>query len=213
MSKKRLDERKQTHAVMRNQILSGVWEPGQHTTECKIAEHIQKPRGAVREALAVLEATGAVRQVPNPRGVEVRQITRTEALGSIALRYRLEVSSAQYEDPIDTTKKSPRELYAATVDLAEAYRAGEQAEFMLADTRFHVELMRLRGYSASVTALQGFRDKIQMYRVHNELPLTELQMTTVVDEHHTILSALEGGEPLIGPLHQHLASTRARIES
>jgi DNA-binding GntR family transcriptional regulator len=204
-------ERAEAYGGLRSNILSGEWIPGDIRTEHEIAELQQNPRQAVREALAVLEATGLVGQVPG-LGVQVRQYTVEDAQRSLRLRIDMEAEIA--DECARVRKPVSNELYSSLGDMATALRNGKQIEFMLADTRFHVGLTNYGGFSGSRTALEGMRDIIHLYRLHNECLPTKPQMLAALGEHATVLTMVESGDPQLAreAMYQHLNATYARLQ-
>jgi DNA-binding GntR family transcriptional regulator len=199
-------ERKEAYEEIRSDILSGVWVAGQQKTDNEIAEFNQRPQRAVCGALAVLEATGLVVQIPRS-GVEVYRQSKRDALQALRLRRHMEGALV-----FDSVPKNSDKLYKTIGTMIEGQLQGDLTEFMLADTDFHVELASLAGYGANLTALQGMRDRLHLYRVQNRDELTRAQMTAVIAEHAIILVALENGHSTQESMRQHLTAAENRIE-
>jgi DNA-binding FadR family transcriptional regulator len=64
-----------------------------------------------------------------------------------------------------------------------------------------------------VTALQGLRDRVHIFRLQQ--PLTDSQMERVIDEHAALIDAIEAGHQsrAVDQIRSHLEATKARIES
>jgi DNA-binding GntR family transcriptional regulator len=105
------------------------------------------------------------------------------------------------------------DLEAAMEAMRSAHAEGETIDFMLADTRLHVGLARGGGFFTSVTALEGLRDRVHLFRLQQ--PLTEEQMHDVIDEHSNLLNAIDAGDPdaAVDRLRVHLGRTRSRIDA
>jgi len=166
-------------------------------------------RTPVREALAVLTATGVIEQIPQV-GIEIRRIGSDEASRAVQLRIGME-SVVVAEVSVQERRESD-ELTAAMDTMVSASEAHDHAEFMLADTRLHVELARLGGFGTSLTALQGLRDRVHLFRLQQ--PLTEEQMQDVLEEHGALLNAIQTGDQSAAgeAIRVHLDMTRTRIE-
>lgn len=203
--------RAEAYAQIREGILRGHALFDERTSERAIAEHyLGVSRTPVREALAVLEATGVVNQIPQV-GVEVHAIDVDEALQAVNLRLAMESVIVD-----ELAGSGDRDLDPARSAIDRMRSAGESRdpiEFMLADTDLHTELARVGGFGTSVTALQGLRDRVHLFRL--EHPLTPSQMAEVLDEHLALIGAIEDGDPSRAgaELRSHLAATQARIEA
>jgi DNA-binding GntR family transcriptional regulator len=167
-------------------------------------------RTPVREALAVLAATGIVEQIPQV-GVEVRRIDSDEALRAVRLRAGMEpviVEALVSRGGLDSAG-----LRRSLEAMESAFNESEPIDFMLADTDFHTELTRLGGFGTSLTALEGMRDRVHLFRLIQ--PMRDSEMREVIDEHSRILGALEGDTPdaAVDTICAHLDATQGRIEA
>lgn len=202
--------RAEAYEKVRDEILRGGLEVGARTSEREIAEQrVGMSRTPVREALAVLVATGVLDQTPQV-GVEVRRIGADQALRAVRLRAGMEPVMAEELAGIE---RDLSELRAAIEEMGAALEASEQIEFMLADTRFHAALARLGGFDTSVTGLQGLRDQVHLFRLTH--PLSSEEMQAVIGEHWELLVAFESRDRprAVAAATGHLAATRERIEA
>ena len=207
----RLTLRAQAYNAIRLRILNGDMLPGIRSSERMIAEDlIGMSRTPVREALAVLEATGVVRQVPQV-GIEVRLATHDDALRSLRLRVGMETEIAA-EAAHQQVGRSD-ELKRLLEDLYETAEAADDIGFMLADTRLHRQIASLAGFKPSLTALEGMRDRLHLYRLHSGHRLTAEEMRAANDEHATMIAALVSNESEAArrAVEAHLVATYDRI--
>lgn len=204
-----MSSRAEAYAQVREVILRGQLQPEAPTSERMLAERHDMSRMPVREALAVLAAVGLVDQIPQ-RGVEVHPIDSHEALQ--AIRLRMAIESVTVEELARSGGADSDELRDAVASMESAYGSGDQIEFMLADTRLHVEIARLGGFNTSLTALQGLRDRVHLFRLQQ--PLGYAEMRAVLDEHHALIQAIAAHDVSRAreAIEAHLVATRLRIE-
>jgi DNA-binding GntR family transcriptional regulator len=200
--------RAEAYEKVRDEILRGGLELGARTSEREIAERVEMSRTPVREALAVLVATGLLDQVPQV-GVAVRRIDAEQALRAVRLRAGMEPVMVDELVSLDAGDLS--KLRDGMSEMCSAYEGEDAVEFMLADTRMHTAVARLAGFNTSVTGLQGLRDQVHLFRRNH--PLTREDMQAVLGEHDELMNALEARdeERAKHAITAHLAATRERI--
>ncbi|GKT33648.1 GntR family transcriptional regulator, partial [Aduncisulcus paluster] len=120
---------------IREDILNGMYDPGEKIVEAKLADELGVSRTPVREALKQLELDGLVENIPN-RGVIVKGVTAQdirdiytirEAIEGIAARWSVERMS---QDELDSLK----EIY----ELMEFYTFKKDVDKIFElNTRFH----------------------------------------------------------------------------
>jgi DNA-binding GntR family transcriptional regulator len=205
-----MSKRAEAYEAIRDRILRDEAPFEKRTSERAIAEqYVKMSRTPVREALAVLEGTGVVDQIPQV-GVEVHQTGPAEALQALDLRIGMEsviVEELAGRDGLDLGT-----LDNTMKAMESARSSGDRIEFMLADTRFHKELTQLGGFHTSVTALQGLRDRVHLLRLRQ--PLSEEQMGEILDEHAALVGAINADDPVRAgeEIRSHLGAAKARIE-
>lgn len=196
--------------ILRGQEPFGTGSPQEPTPERTIAEdYVEMSREPVREALAVLEATGVVDQELGV-GAGVHETSPAEALQALQLRKGIEAAIVR-----EVAKHGGELDLGALRDALEAMRQacaeGDQIDLMLADTDFHTELARLGGFDTSVTALQGFRDRVHLLRLRR--PLARSEMDEIVGEHDAMVAAIEAEnvEAAVRDAEAHLEAAIERI--
>lgn len=80
---------------IRNDILNGVYEPGESLVELKLSEELGVSRTPVREALRQLELEGLVQSVPN-KGATVRGVTEQDIQDIYTIRMLIEGLAARW---------------------------------------------------------------------------------------------------------------------
>jgi DNA-binding GntR family transcriptional regulator len=202
--------RAEAYEKVRDEVLRGNLEFGERTSERVIAEQmVGMSRTPVREALAVLVATGLLDQIPQS-GVAVRRIDAEQALRALRLRAGMEPVMVE---EIVSQHADISELREALDAMYVANDENNALEFMLADTRMHTALARVGGFSTSVTGLQGLRDQVHLFRLEHRL--TPADMQAVLAEHDELLSSIDEqeGKRAKHAIATHLRATRERIET
>lgn len=199
--------RAEAYEQVRDAVLRGGLERGTRTSERVIAERVEMSRTPVREALAVLVATGLLDQVAQV-GVAVRRIDAEQALRAVRLRAGMEPVMV---DELVSLDADLSVLRGGMDEMCGAYEREDAVEFMLADTRMHTAVARLAGFDTSVTGLQGLRDQVHLFR--RDHPLTRDDMQAILGEHDELVNAIEARdeERAKRAITAHLVATRERI--
>jgi DNA-binding GntR family transcriptional regulator len=201
--------RAEAYETIRDEILHRRLAFDELTSEREIAEeYVHMSRTPVREALAVLIATGVLEQTPQV-GVKVRRIDADQA--SRAVRLRMGMEPVMVNEITSLSDLDLSELQDATTAALTAYQEDDRIAFMLADTRLHAGLARAGGFTTSITGLQGLRDEVHLFRLDN--PLSPVEMSEILREHADLLEAIEArdGQRAQDAALAHLEATRARI--
>jgi len=203
------EKRQEAYTRIRELILSGQLTSAERTSERELAERLEISRTPVREALAVLTANGLIWQQPRV-GAFVRDIALDEAIQSVELRAGLE-SVIVRQIALRPEQISTDDLGGAIAGMNTAAEAHDHHTFMLADTRFHRELARLGRYGNVVTALEGMRDLVHLFRRH--AGIQEREVFEVLSEHDEILKALgdPDGHRAAEAMQRHLENTSKRL--
>src|ERR1700684_255426 len=190
-----MSKREDAYEFIRKRILDGTLGCGSVTSEREI------------EALAVLAATGLIEQVPQD-GALIRTIDAAEAVRTLRLRRGME--EAMVDELATHEQPEIREIEQAFRRMDDAV-AGNSSAFQLADTEFHVAIALAAGYFSARTSLEGFRDRIHVYRLDGGLDKGAAQAT--LNEHHALLEQIlaRNREAAVAALHEHLAASAERI--
>lgn len=170
---------------IREDILNGMYDPGEKIVEAKLADELGVSRTPVREALKQLELDGLVENIPN-RGVIVKGVTSQdikdiytirEAIEGIAARWSVERMS---QEELDSLK----EIY----ELMEFYTFKKDVDKIFElNTRFH-ELIYMATNSRFLEhVLRDFQLFIKTTRY--ESLKSEGRMEHTLQEHKEILDA------------------------
>lgn len=164
-------------------------QPGASLSETELSEHLQVSRTPLREAIARLVEVGLVTVVPQV-GTHVALIKLSDVEQAQFVREHLEVAAFDA-----ACRRQDRDFTALHATLDRQQRAHKQldhAAFFAADEAFHAEIFELSGYPGAWRALQPV--KLQLDRLRR-LSLPEPStVAALIDEHRTILAALEAAD-------------------
>lgn len=163
--------------------------PGASLSETELSEQLQVSRTPLREAIARLVEIGLVTVVPQV-GTSVALIKLSDVEQAQFIREHLEVAAFE-----SACRKNPHDLSALQETLdrqLKAHKAGDFDAFFTADEAFHEGIFELSGYPGAWRALQSV--KVQLDRMRR-LSLPEPStVSELIDEHRSILAALEGAD-------------------
>ncbi|MFF2551075.1 GntR family transcriptional regulator [Nocardia sp. NPDC058058] len=175
--------------AIRDDIIRGVFSPGQRLTEESLAESYGVSRVPVREALRTLEAEGFASSRPYA-GVFVAELTEDEAADLLEIRARLEPLCAS-RAAVRRTPEQLGRLKELTALGQDAVRAGRLDELTRLNSRFHEVLAEASGSTLLEQLITQLSWKIAwVYAV--ELPR---RASDSWQEHEEICAALEAGDP------------------
>jgi DNA-binding GntR family transcriptional regulator len=207
-----MNKREEAYDFIRRRILDATLGRGSTTSEREIealaqADGRSMSRTPIREALAVLAATGLIEQLPQV-GARVRTIDATEAVRTLRLRRGME--EVMVEELASHEHPDVGQIQQAIQRMSEAVDDDPTA-FQLADTEFHVEIALAAGYFSARTSLEGLRDRIHVYRLDSGLDGGAAHAT--LNEHYVILEniAARNRDGAVAALNEHLAASAARI--
>jgi DNA-binding GntR family transcriptional regulator len=171
---------------IRNDILNGVYKPGEVLVEKKLCEALGVSRTPIREAMMQLEHEGLVQSVPN-KGVIVRGISTKDIEEIYAIRMMIEGFAAKLAVE-NITKEDLDELKEA-IDLQEFYTTKKDKEHLIKfDLRFHEIILRAARSNPLIDLQRTFNHYVQKIRVSSYK--TPLRAQEALKEHKAILDAI-----------------------
>ncbi|WP_280262436.1 GntR family transcriptional regulator [Nocardia wallacei] len=174
--------------TLRDDIITGVFAPGQRLTEDALAERYGVSRVPVREALRTLQAEGFASSRPYA-GVFVAELTEDEAADLLEIRAQLEPLCAA-RAAVRRTPEQLGRLKELTALGRDAVRAGRLDEVTRLNSRFHEVLAEASGSTLLAQLITQLSQKIAwVYAV--ELPR---RASDSWHEHEDICAALETGD-------------------
>jgi DNA-binding GntR family transcriptional regulator len=196
--------------ALRQMIVSGALEPGQHLREAELAAALDMSRGPIREALIELEREGLV-VLRRHRGAEVTTLTDDDVEEIHTLRLSLEQLAVARALPRLTD-----ELVATMDDvLTRMKRLGPDYEPQLAldlDFAFHDLLYRAAGHARLERAWQQIRSQVAMFLYSRHVARRDFH-EIAYSEHKAIRDILTSGDETaaIDVIHNHLTGAYRRL--
>jgi DNA-binding GntR family transcriptional regulator len=171
---------------IQNDILNGVYEPGENLIETKLSEELGVSRTPVREALRQLELEGLVQSVPN-KGVTVKGVSAEDIQDIYTIRMLIEGLAARWAAE-KITAEEMEELKEA-VDLEEFYTMkNDNSRLLKLDTRFHDIIFKASKSMPLMHTLSTFHHYVQKARKISMS--SEKRAAEVLKEHKAIMQAI-----------------------
>ncbi len=167
-------------------IVTGLYAPGDRLDEAGLAARHQVSRTPVREALIQLSTMGLVRMVPN-RGAFVAQLTITELIEMFEVMGELEAMCAR----LAARRIRPEQLKLleeAQQACASAQQAGSSDDYYYANAEFHRLIYEASGNGFLAENAHSLQRRLKPYR------RLQLRVPGRVDsslsEHEEVLAAI-----------------------
>ncbi len=173
---------------LKDDILAGVYKPGDRLYYEKIASALNVSMTPVKEALLRLEQEGLVRTIPR-KGTYVIELTDRDIIEYTYIRFSLESLAIDTICEKHIPQERIRELQPINEELARAIRMKEAVLCMLKDIEFHHKIVELS-------------ENIRLYDLFKQLPLTNFlalrgtqnrmieQGEVIIEKHAHIISGL-----------------------
>lgn len=198
------------------------FEPGERLpSEREFAERFRTSRGAIREAMAILESIRVIERRPNS-GIFLRNLatdssfeslvlhatlglplSESEMAHSLEVRYVLERQAIR----LACKRRTPEDLVAMRSVLAETeaqIEAGKTIQEQ--DEAFHLAVVAATGNSVFVRVVNAF---YLLSRSRRQVYFSDLERCRQsYEEHRTILAAIEAGDVRLG-----LATMKKHVDS
>ena len=178
--------RNRVFSQLQNDILNGLYEPGDSLIETKLSDELGVSRTPVREALRQLELEGLVQSIPN-KGVIVKGISNQDIQDIYTIRMLIEGLAARWA----TEKITPQELeeLKEAVELEEFYTIkNDNSHLLQFDTRFHDIIFRACKSKPLMHTLSTFHHYVQKARkISMSNPVRAME---VLEEHKAIMQAI-----------------------
>jgi DNA-binding GntR family transcriptional regulator len=173
---------------LREQIIQGVFSPGQQINESVLAGQLSTSRGPVREALQRLTQEGLLVSMRN-RGVFVKELTIEDIREMYAVREAIEKASAEIllaaeEGQIDRTRQSLKEIVAEM----SKQESSDWQEISRLDMEFHASFVAGTRNSRLMRIYDTLAAETRMC-IHN-LRVSYPRVDVLVQEHQEIVDKL-----------------------
>jgi DNA-binding GntR family transcriptional regulator len=171
---------------LQNDILNGLYEPGDSLIETKLSEEMGVSRTPVREAIRQLELEGLVQSFPN-KGVVVKGISDQDIEDIYTIRMLIEGLAARWA----AEKITPQELeeLKEAVELEEFYTLRNDHNHLLQfDSRFHDIIFKASKSKPLMHTLSTFHHYVQKARSLSMM--SPGRAMAVLEEHKAVLQAI-----------------------
>ena len=178
--------RSKVFKALENDILEGIYKPGENLTEIKLSEQLGVSRTPIREAIRQLELEGLVKFVPN-KGAVVLGITWEDIQDIYVIRTLIEGLAVRWA----TEKMTEKEMEALkeSVELSEFYTYKNNMENLRKfDSTFHAliyEACKSRPLNHMLTTFHHYVQKARA--VSFAIPG---RANEALEEHKAILQAM-----------------------
>ncbi len=137
------------YILIRDQILSGRWKPGDRLNDAALADEFQVSRTSVREALFRLIETGIIVK-EHWKGYFIKEITEKIVSNIIELRIALE-SCAIKNFVHESTEEDLKQLDNILTDCKACLAEGDLLKYLTTDFSFH-EMIYTNQHNQYITA-------------------------------------------------------------
>ena len=172
--------------TLREAILTGELEPGEHLMEVKLANKLGVSRTPIREAIRKLELEGLVVMTPR-RSAEVAKITKEDLVDVLEVRRVLEALSIE----LCCKNRTKEEIVLLKENLGKfkkSVESGDLTEIAKTDVQFHEIIYNATGNRRLNQILYNLRE--QMYRYRVEYLKEDDSRNRLVKEHEEITQAI-----------------------
>ncbi len=172
---------------LRQDILSGVFPPGDRLVELQLTQRYDCGRATVRGALVELATEGLVDREAN-RGATVRRISVGEAIEITEARGALESLVASHAARHASAEERVA-LRCVVADMREAVAADSTATYAELNRQFHRLLREMSGHSVAADLVANLRDRAAYHQYR--LAIMPGRAAVSVEQHAAIASAIE----------------------
>ena len=201
--------REKVYRVIREDILTGRFKPGERMVETRLAEQIKTSRTPVREALHMLEREGLLESIPRV-GYRVRDLRWDEVEEICEIRKANEILAARWA----MKRINPGELQALEENLSVSEleaRQGNPKSFVERDAEFHDILVRASGSNRLVELCDQLRRHMLRYRIES-LYLVETALEAIAGHRRIVECIRAGDEAGIAPaVREHLDFAKGSV--
>ena len=182
--------------ALREAILTGLYQPGDHLTEAQIAREMQVSHGPVREALRELAAEELI-VIESHRGAFVKSFTAGDVREIYSMRCMLE--TAMVKLAIErVTEADIAELDILIDEMRKAADDEEPATLIELDLTFHRQLCSLCGHRRLVEAWDRLASPIRLF------------LTMAIPKYLDLHDAAESHPPIVRGLRRRDAGAAIR---
>jgi DNA-binding GntR family transcriptional regulator len=178
---------------LREQIVQGVFRPGQQINESVLAGQLRTSRGPLREALQRLSQEGILVSMRN-RGVFVPELSVDDVKEIYAVREAVESAAAKIlvAAPKDQIKVIGQALQEILIEMAKQIELSDWHAISRLDMQFHTTLVEGTKNSRLLRIYDTLAAESRMCIIN--LQVSYPRVDALVQEHQDILDLLEAGD-------------------
>lgn len=168
-------------------IISGEIQSGGKLNEYALAQQLQVGRGALREAVRLLEQSGLV-TIQQNRGVFVRRVSLREALDLFDIRAGLAYTAGRLA-AIRAADEQLTALEQLHRDMVAAWERREIERYYDLNLTFHAEIMAATGNDRLASLYEMMSNQLHLFRRRNLGNSAQLELS--LQEHGKIIEGLQ----------------------
>ncbi len=195
--------------ALREAILHGKYQPGQHLVADDLARELGVSRMPVREALHRLEVTGLVSITPH-RGAVINELSESEIIEIYHIRAVLEGLAARLA-VVNLLPADHQQLTMILVEMAQMAHAGKVDAMLNLNQAFHRVIWTAARAPRLQALLENLYDASQRFR--NISLLLPGRLEQITEEHQRIADALRAGDHVNAERYsnEHYETTAQRL--
>ena len=175
--------------ILRKDILSGAFQPGEQITEEGLAKQFGVSRGTIRASIQQLVHEGIIHYEPY-KGNYVRPLTARDAWEIYTLRNVLEAFASRLAAQF-ITDAGKKQLKKALEQLQDAIRQEKQSAIIDADFALHMIIFQLSQHEQLLAQYKQLESLTRLYM--NTLSGYRANLGELFDEHVVLVEAIEQG--------------------
>lgn len=178
---------------LREQIVQGIFRPGQQINESALASQLHTSRGPLREALQRLSQEGILVSHRN-RGVFVLELSTDDIKEIYAVREAMELAAADIlmDAGLEKINDTCDVLKGIIKDMAKQVAASDWQAIARLDMQFHTSFVAGTGNSRLIRIYQTLAAESRMCILNLEVSYPRVD--DLVQEHQNLLDLLEAGD-------------------
>lgn len=202
----------QVQEILREEIITGVWEPGKRLPEMALCERFGVSRTPLREALKALEAEGLLKLYPS-RGAIVTDVTITDMKDKMRILQALETLAVEIACEV-ATPQEVKSIIAVHEALWETHKRSRKLsdtrDFYLGNFHFHQLLVAASHNDTLIEMHRNLHRHVQ--RIRHLVGLFDETDEGMV-EHERIVTALKkrDSESARSATSEHMQSVAKRM--
>lgn len=201
--------RNQVYTILKNNICSGSYAPGQWLLEKELTKNLCVSRSPVREALRQLAVDGLIVEIPN-KGVFVKEFSVKDMEEIFDVRVLLENHAIDcLKSRLTTTGKE--QLLECKFKLERSHRSGDLQQYIIEDSQLHCLLVELSENALLESMYTRVLSMIHQFRIYSLISNKRFEESLY--EHSEVIHCILSGdfEEAKSINYRHLQLARDKI--